>query len=263
MIKVFLVALLASVGGAAVFWGLRLEKLSAKESYDNINDLKSSKTKAELGERFVRWGVFVEAILAFVIAIWGGIDVLTTEREVLNLNPLNAPARSAIAQANFDIIGPIAEIEMFSTNELKTPHFLTVESNAGRLSFRSESHPTSEIHEIRPTAKVSMKFVFLPSPSKDITVADGIGPGEMDRSPINPRPCGQLAGSLNRLFMKLWVFPYEHCKISNGSVTIKINESIIKRFPIAFSHGSTGASFLTNTSSGSVEILVADPTKLP
>ena len=75
MIKVFLISLAASLGAAAVAWGIRLESLGEKDWYRDIGDFRSSKLKARRGLRWVFWGVVAEMALGFALAVWDGWDI--------------------------------------------------------------------------------------------------------------------------------------------------------------------------------------------
>lgn len=98
MINVWLIALVASLGGVAVFVGLCMEKTAERErdGYQTLKDFRKSESRKKIGERFVRWGVFAEVVLGFSVAAFEGWEALKNA-------PLNAPASVIRAIAVIDI----------------------------------------------------------------------------------------------------------------------------------------------------------------
>src|SRR5208282_5658559 len=134
MIRVLVIAFLASVGGLAVFWGLALEKCSEKEQDSDVADLRSSKAKAKLGEKLVRWGVFAETVLAFILAISEGLNAIKTANVIAKSDPRNANISDMSATAilivmgtgfndptNKDIHGRVATMTLWNNDKEAAP----------------------------------------------------------------------------------------------------------------------------------------------
>ena len=91
MTKVLLISILASLGAAAVVWGLYLELFGEKSEYLDIEDFRSSKWKSHCGQKWVFWGVVAEMILGFGIAVWEGHETITTGQHIDQIDPANLP----------------------------------------------------------------------------------------------------------------------------------------------------------------------------
>src|ERR1039458_1695939 len=96
MTKVLFISILASLGAAAVAWGLFLESFGEKPEHRNIEDFRSSARKSHCGQKWVFWGVIAEMIIGFGIAIWEG-------NELMENTPLSQPASQIRAVAVIDI----------------------------------------------------------------------------------------------------------------------------------------------------------------
>jgi hypothetical protein len=114
MINVWLIAVVASLGGLAVFVGLWMEKIGDQDEYQNIDDLRKSKAKRKIGERLVRWGVFAEMLIGFVVASSDGWRAYKN-------NPLNQPIRSIFAHTEFQVLGKVNEEKWFSDSKGTIP----------------------------------------------------------------------------------------------------------------------------------------------
>ena len=108
MMTVWLISMLAALGGLAVFVGLWLEKKGNHDEYETIGVVRKKEQLRRAGERFVRWGVFAEMVLGFTIATWEGW------KEFEN-NPLNQPVsivsailRITVDAKNYDPKKPIS-----------------------------------------------------------------------------------------------------------------------------------------------------------
>jgi hypothetical protein len=105
MITVWLVSTLAALGGLAVFVGLWFEKKGDQGEYEHIEAFRIAKCQRKIGERLVRWGVFAEMLLGFVIATWDGWQELKS-------SPFNQPVSDIAATAVIEIKGSdIKEID--------------------------------------------------------------------------------------------------------------------------------------------------------
>jgi hypothetical protein len=105
MTKVFLVSLLASLGGAAVAWGLFLESFAEKPKFSDVKDFRSSKQKAHSGQKWVFWGVVAEVVIAFALAAWEGSEMIDTNRRIETAAPENQTIASVTAQVNLEVAG--------------------------------------------------------------------------------------------------------------------------------------------------------------
>ena len=91
-------SLLAGLGGAIVFWGLRLENKANKEEYLSVADFRSSKLLLKRGEKWVRRGVLIEIILAILFAANEGW-------QIWSLQPRNRPIYDISAFVSFKVRG--------------------------------------------------------------------------------------------------------------------------------------------------------------
>jgi hypothetical protein len=94
MFKFFLLASIGSLGGFAVLRGLWLEYSGEKERYSDIGDFRKSKLRARRGLKRVFWGVAIETVLGFGIAIFEGAETIKTAIAAIANNPLNQPINS-------------------------------------------------------------------------------------------------------------------------------------------------------------------------
>ncbi len=85
MAKVLLISILASLGAAAVAWGLFLESFGEKPEYCDIKDFRSSERKSHCGQKWVFWGVIAEMILGFGVAIWEGNEMIKSAGHLAQL----------------------------------------------------------------------------------------------------------------------------------------------------------------------------------
>ncbi|HUD49658.1 MAG TPA: hypothetical protein VMR33_22720 [Candidatus Baltobacteraceae bacterium] len=83
MMKVFILAVVASVGGVIVARGLWLEDHGERDWFQNINDFRLAKTRAHRGLRWVFWGVILETALGFAIAVIEGTETIKAEMAVV------------------------------------------------------------------------------------------------------------------------------------------------------------------------------------
>ncbi|MGA2751621.1 MAG: hypothetical protein ABSG59_22880 [Verrucomicrobiota bacterium] len=81
MMKIFILSLIASIGGAMVARGLWLEDQGEKNQFQDINDFRLSKDRAHRGLRWVFWGVVLETVLGFGVAMWEGAQFFKTEEQ--------------------------------------------------------------------------------------------------------------------------------------------------------------------------------------
>jgi hypothetical protein len=110
MFKDLLFSVVASLGAAAVVWGLRLESLGEKEWYLDIEDFRSSKLKAHRGLKWVFWGVVAEMILGFAIAVWDGWEIRQANINAIKNDPLNQPVFDVSASVFIKLKGEKFEI---------------------------------------------------------------------------------------------------------------------------------------------------------
>lgn len=98
MVKVLLISILASLGAAAVAWGLYLESFKEKPEFLDVEDFRSSARKSHSGQKWVFWGVITEMVIGFGIAIWEG-------HEILKSDPMNQPVTSLRVVLFVNLIG--------------------------------------------------------------------------------------------------------------------------------------------------------------
>lgn len=97
MIKDLLLSVAASLGAAAVAWGLWLESLGEKEWYKDIGEFRSSKLKAHRGLKWVFWGVIAEMVLGFALAVWDGWEIRQVTSDIAKNDPFKQPITSITA----------------------------------------------------------------------------------------------------------------------------------------------------------------------
>ncbi|MGA2280049.1 MAG: hypothetical protein ABSG80_07095 [Verrucomicrobiota bacterium] len=103
MTKVLFISILASLGAAAVAWGLFLESFKGKPEFRDIEDFRSSEQKSHCGQKWVFWGVIAEMILGFGIVIWEGADMIKTDRKIEEADTRNLPIDSIAGYARVEI----------------------------------------------------------------------------------------------------------------------------------------------------------------
>jgi hypothetical protein len=246
MIKVWLISLVASLGGVAVFVGLGMEKLAEREKdgYQSVNDFKKSKSRRKVGERLVRWGVFAEMILGFFVALWDGWQTFSTASGNMPVSSISADADIFVAPAfNFSVTNKPDSIKdaMLGTSFISPPQN-DILNNPGTgvagavLQFGGANfwNPYLELQCVEKPWRVSVS-------NKAFVRGTGIVPiyslpMHFEWNLEKTFAAGETASELNSQIKHFRLFfegnGLRDCEIVGGNVTLRLNGSVSQTFPI-------------------------------
>lgn len=214
MFKVCLIALVASLGGVVVLVGLWLEESGEKEWLVDISDFRKSKSKAHRGLKWVFWGVFIETLLGFALAMWEGAEAIKNA-------PLNQPIFDISAFVHIKVKGSNhVAIASFGTPRVaailfsKTPQMAAM--SAGILpSVESKEFEQSFPLYQEDTRQYSMRFHL-----------DAVG-----ASFFKNLGMAKTIEDVNALSIWLKFIPLD-AEILEGSAKVMVNNNIEKDFKI-------------------------------
>lgn len=95
------VSIVATIGGAIVFWGLWWEEHGEKEEYPSIVEFRTAKRKSKWGRWVLMFGVFIEICTAAWLAFREGGQIRQIKNNAEQIDPRNANISGMSATAIF------------------------------------------------------------------------------------------------------------------------------------------------------------------